>query len=111
LRELFSFLLSSQHAAGERALRDLAVGVNTSLARGANWVEVASRQESGWVRQRWASRDETAQLDQPDRGGRANVRFSIRNSVNQVASGLWRLGNNDVMGMLNGSRDTLAEDA
>ncbi len=112
LRELFGFLLSSNRASSDRALRDLAVGVNTSLARGANWVEVAARNELGWTRQRWASRDESAQLEEPAGGGRFTVRFVVRNTVGQVASGLWSVvAKKDLLGMLTGSRDEMEEDA
>ncbi len=112
LRDLFSYLLSSNRAASERALRDLAVGVNTSLARGASWVEVAARTENGWVRQRWASRDESAQLELPSDRGKATVRFVVRNSAGQVASELWgTLAKKDIQGMLKGSRDEMSEDA
>lgn len=111
LRDLFSFLLSSHHASSERSLRDLAVGVNTSLARGADWVEVACRQEAGWVRQRWASRDESERLESPNAHGNANVRFTIRNTASQVASGLWKIGKKDIWGMLSGSRETMDQDA
>lgn len=112
LRDLLSYLLSSNRAADERALRDLAVGVNTSLARGASWVEVAARTDIGWVRQRWASRDESAQLELPADGGKATVRFVVRNSAGQVASGLWgTLAKKDIQGMLTGSRDEMSEDA
>ena len=112
LKELFSFLLSANRSAADRALRDLAVGLNTSLARGAAWVEIAARTESGWVRQRWASRDESSQLEEPNDARRATVRFVVRNSASQVASGVWGvLAKKDIYGMLAGRRDELSEDA
>lgn len=111
LRDLLSYLLSSDRIAGERWLRDLAIGVNTSLARGASWVEVAARGQHGWSRQRWASREESAQLESPADRGKANVRFVVRNTAGQVASGLWKMGNKDVLDMLSGSRAAMEEDA
>lgn len=111
LKELFGFLLAADQASGDRALRDLAIGVNTNLARGASWVEVAVRAEVGWVRQRWASRDEASQLESPGDGSRHNVRFVVRNTAGQVASGLWGAAHKDVVGMLKGSRESLNEDA
>lgn len=112
LTNLFSFLLSPTQSAADRALRDLAVGLNTSLARGAAWVEIAARSESGWIRQRWASRDESSQLEEPNDARRATVRFVLRNSASQVASGVWGvLAKKDIYGMLAGRRDELSEDA
>ena len=110
LRDLLSYLLSGDRA-GERWLRDLAIGVNTSLARGASWVEVAARGQYGWSRQRWASREDAVQLESPADQGKANVRFVVRNTASQLASGLWKMGNKDIFGMMSGSRDVMEEDA
>ncbi len=112
LRDLLGYLLSASQGSGGRALRDLAVGVNKSLARGSSWVEVAARTDTGWARQRWASRDESDQLEEPTKGGRFNVRFVVRNPVSQVASGVWSaVAKKDLMDMWTGHRDAMEDDA
>lgn len=110
LRELFNYLLSSQRGPAERALRDLAVGVNTSLARGASWVEVSARGSEGWINQRWTSRSETSQSERMG-DTRANLRFELRRTGRQTAGELYQRANKDIFQLLKGSRDVLDEDA
>jgi hypothetical protein len=112
LRDLLSYLLSTDASSGDRALRDLAIGVNTSLARGASWVEVSARTELGWVQQRWVSREETDHKEQLSREeGKATVRFEVRRTLGQAASEVLGWANKDLGGLLHGSREVLDEDA
>jgi hypothetical protein len=112
LRDLLSYLLLTETSSGDRALRDLAIGVNTSLARGASWVEVSVRTAQGdWVSQRWASRHETTQSEPFRSGGKARVRFVVRRTLEQAAREVLGWGHKDVSGLLRASRDVLDEDA
>lgn len=98
----------------ERSLRDLAVGLNTSLGRGARWVEVASRHpmSSSWSRQRWSSREDSKQWKALKSSDWANVEFIIRSGASDVASSLWDgAARKDLIGMIRGARETLTEDA
>lgn len=112
LRDLLSYLLSTDSSSGDRALRDLAIGVNTSLARGGSWVEVSARRPQGdWVSQLWSSREETSQSQKHKAGGKATVRFVVRRSLGQAAREIWDWGGKDVGGLMFGSRDVMDEDA
>ena len=111
LRDLLSFLLVSDGSSGNRALRDLAIGVNTSLARGASWVQVSTRTSQGWVNQRWVSREESSHSDPKPTAAKGNVRFELRRTLSQSASEVLRWANKDVGSLLQGSRDVMDEDA
>lgn len=112
LRDLLSYLLSTDASAGDRSLRDLAIGVNTSLARGAAWVEVSARTPEGvWACQRWASREETSQTEQYGWDGQATVRFEVRRTLGQAAKEVLGWGHKDIAGLVFGRRDVMDEDA
>jgi hypothetical protein len=111
LRDLLCFLLVSEGSSANRSLRDLAIGVNTSLARGASWVEVSTRTSEGWVNQRWVSREETSHGDPKPVSAKGNVRFELRRTLSQSASEVLRWANKDIGSLLQRSRDVLDEDA
>lgn len=112
LRDLFCYLLASDRAADDRALRDLAVGLNTTLARGASWVEVAVRHGDSWTSQRWSNRDETTQSETLEKSeSQARVRFTVRRTLLQTMTDVARWANKDVFGLLMGSREVLDQDA
>ena len=114
LRELLSYLMAKDHPVEDRILRDLAIGVNTTLARGSSWVEVCIREEGGWARQRWLARDD-AQADEELRAlasqSEARVRFAMRRSMMGAASEVIGLAKRDFKGLLTGSRDAMDSDA
>jgi hypothetical protein len=112
LRDLLTYLLNTESSSADRSLRDLAIGVNTALARGASWVEVSTRTPEGWVAQRWLSREESS-VQQPrwERNSGANVRFVLRRTLSQSASEVLRWANKDIGGLLARSRDVMDEDA
>lgn len=112
LRNLFSYLLTSNRDSDKRALRDLAVGLNTSLARGASWVEISVKDGHDWVQQRWVSRAESTVLNQPNRKSRSRFRFSIRHARHQTTSSLIKLmTKTDIFQYVTGHRQALLQDA
>ncbi len=112
IRHLLSYLMAKDQPTEERALRDLAIGVNTTLARGASWVEVSAKAEEGWVSQRWMSREESSQKEhEKDLSDKATVRFVMRRTAGQTASQMWTKANRDIFALMGGKRDAMDEDA
>lgn len=114
LRTLLDHLMAPDLPVRGRSLRDLAIGVNTTLARGSRWVEVCARQPDGWVRQRWLGRVESEQAEIQPRfagGSGFNLRFAMRRGFQESASQLFGLGGKSVSSLLTRSRDAMDEDA
>lgn len=112
LRGILNFLMAPDLPTHQRALRDLAIGINTTLARGARWVEVRVRDGNEWVSQRWLSRQDSEQTVVEHRGSEdMTFSFVMRRTTGQSASHVWKTANKDVMGMFRGDRGTLDEDA
>lgn len=111
LKNLLSYLLAQDENNEYASLRELAIGLNTSLARGASWVEITVKTENGWTSQRWASREDSKLVEKPRSNKPYSLRFTIRNSAGQFSSSLWsRIHSKDILGMLTGSRDDLDDD-
>lgn len=112
MRQLLSFLMAPDLPTDTRALRDLAIGINTTLARGASWVELSVREEGEWVRQRWLSRQEVEESKVASSGSRGmNVSFVMRRTLGQAASQAFAIGNKNVGDLLARNRDSLDEDS
>lgn len=112
LRNLLSYLMAKDQPTEERTLRDLAIGVNTTLARGASWVEVSAKAEEGWISQRWMSREESAQTEhKKDLSEKATMRFVMKRTAGQTASQMWTKANRDIFALMGGKRDAMDEDA
>lgn len=112
LREILSYLMSPDFPTHQRALRDLAIGVNTTLSRGGSWVEVSVKDGQEWVSQRWTKRDESEQL-QKSHSDRSDMttRFAMRRTVSQVASRAWSLAKKDIFDLMEKNRDVMDEDS
>jgi hypothetical protein len=112
MKNILSYLMSPDHPTEERALRDLAIGINTTLARGASWVELKVQDGDGWASQRWLSRQEI-QEKKKAQGASTGMTFSfvMRRTLGQTASQALSIGRKDVGDLMAGRRDALDEDS
>ncbi len=112
LRHILSYLMAPDHPTHERSLRDLAIGINTTLARGSSWVEVRVKDEDAWVGQRWLSREESEQTQKVrPLDGDFTTSFEMRRTIAQAASRAFKTANTDIGALMRGSRDALDEDS
>ena len=112
MKNILSYLMSADHPTHERALRDLAIGINTTLARGASWVEVKVQDSEGWSSQRWLSRQEIKESKKVQAASKGmTFSFVMRRTLGQAASQMLSLGRKDVGDLMAGRRDALDEDS
>ena len=112
LKEILSYLMAADQPPTERSLRDLAIGVNTALARGGSWVEVGVLHDGEWVSQRWTKRDKSEQTAIPQhQKSDMTTRFVMQRTTGQMASQAWTTASKkDIFDMLSKNRDSMDED-
>lgn len=111
LADLLTYLMAPDHPSEARSLRDLAIAVNTTLALGGSWVEVAVRDQEGGARNRWLNRQENRQLEDPGPlHSEMRVRFTLKRTAAQAVKGALGLAHKDVGALFRNSRDVMDED-
>lgn len=110
LEGLLGYLMAPDFPSHRRSLRDLAIGVNTALARGGSWVEVSTRGPDGWSSQRWRSREEVVESTEGPGRGWATVKFSMRKTAGQAVGRMVGLAKQDIGALLKGEREALQSD-
>ncbi|MFA5505008.1 MAG: hypothetical protein WC314_11120 [Vulcanimicrobiota bacterium] len=112
LKSILSYLMAPDHPTEERALRDLAIGINTTLARGASWVELKVQDGERWASQRWLSRQEVEEKKEAPAASKGmTCCFTMRRTFGQAASQAFSVANKDVGDLVFRRRDSLDEDA
>ncbi|MCA9794532.1 MAG: hypothetical protein KC910_22140, partial [Candidatus Eremiobacteraeota bacterium] len=110
LEGLLGYLMAPDTPSHRRSLRDLAIGVNTALARGGSWVEVTVRGPKGWLSQRWRSREEVVESTGGPSWNWANLKFSMRKTAGQAVGRMVGLAQQDIGALLKGEREALQSD-
>jgi len=111
LGNILSYLMEPDFPTHNRSLRDLAIGINTTLARGGRWVEVKVKDGEGWFRQRWLSRQDS-ELKEAEHSGKGDitVSFVMRRSMSDSASQAYHFASTDLIKMATGERGGLDQD-
>ena len=111
MKTILSYLMAPDYPTEERALRDLAIGINTTLARGASWVELKVQDGDQWASQRWLSRQEVEEKKVGAASKGMTCCFTMRRTLGQAASQAFSIANKDIGDLMAGRRDAMDEDS
>ena len=104
---IFHYLLDADTSGATRAYRHLAIGINALVSLGASRIVVSSWDGARGYKSRWRSGDQKVSDFQESPQKEPYLKLEMTRSGGEVAAGIWRKLNRDVIALASARRSTM----